>query len=88
MVKLVLVGPGVCAAITLKSERLRLRHDAFLPAFGAPTPPSKDAVLAELDREFYRSLGPERAGTQCRREAVCTARFNSAFFAGPMTSRA
>jgi hypothetical protein len=44
------------------------RFDAFLPAADAPDPPPIDVVREKLDREFYTSLGPERAGSRCRRE--------------------
>jgi len=42
------------------------RYDAFLPKFGAPSPPSRDEVLLRLDREFYDMLGDEDASRQCR----------------------
>lgn len=43
------------------------KFDAFLPERGAADPPSNDDWQREVDREFYDSLGPERADTPCRR---------------------
>jgi len=42
------------------------RFDAFLPCRGAPEPPPSDEILLRLDREFYNSLGAERAAVPCR----------------------
>ncbi|WP_156416740.1 DUF7716 domain-containing protein [Sphingopyxis sp. A083] len=44
------------------------KFDAYLPSLGAPDPLPADIVLRELDREFYDSLGEERAASRCRRE--------------------
>lgn len=46
-------------------------HDAFLPRPGAPAPPSRSEFEQRRDREFYDSLGPERADVPCR-ESGCT----------------
>ena len=48
--------------------RYYIRFDAWPDRLGAPDPPSREEILARLDREFYDSLGPERPGTECRRE--------------------
>jgi hypothetical protein len=45
--------------------------DAFLPRPGAPDPPPWPEIEHSLDREFYDSLGPERADVPCRKPA-CT----------------
>jgi len=42
------------------------RFDTFLPYLGAPKPPPPDVVTKNLDRQFYQSLGHERASTPCR----------------------
>ena len=55
----------------VRSFTYYLRFDAFLPTLDAPNPPSREAVVANLDREFYQSLGHERGGTNCRRDG-CT----------------
>ena len=47
------------------------RHDAYLPRPGAPEPPSRSQIELRLDREFYDTLGPERAEVPCR-EPGCT----------------
>jgi len=47
------------------------KFDAFLPQPGAPDPPPWKESERRLDREFYDSLGPERAGVPCR-EPACT----------------
>jgi hypothetical protein len=48
--------------------RYYIRFDAWPDRLGAPDPPPWEETLARLDREFYDSLGPERPGTQCRRD--------------------
>ena len=42
-----------------------LKFDAFLPEIGANDPPSRDEIIARLDREFFDKLGPERVDTPC-----------------------
>ena len=46
-------------------------HDAFLPSPGAPEPLPWAEFEHRQDREFYDSLGPERADVPCR-EPACT----------------
>lgn len=48
--------------------RYYLRFDAWPDQLGAPDPPPWEETVARLDREFFDSLGPERAGTTCRRD--------------------
>jgi hypothetical protein len=45
--------------------------DAFLPHPGAPDPPPRSEIEHSSDRQFYDSLGPERADVPCR-ELACT----------------
>ena len=48
--------------------RYYIRFDAPPESLGAPDPPPTEEIIARLDRKFYDSLGPEREGTECRRE--------------------
>lgn len=59
-------GPDEIAACEV--IRYYIRFDAWPERLGAPDPPPADEILARLDREFYDSLGTERAGKECRRE--------------------
>ena len=52
--------------------RYYIRFDAWPDRLGAPDPPPQDEIIARLDREFFDSLGPEREGTQCRREGCAS----------------
>lgn len=44
------------------------RHDAWLPAPGAPEPPPWEETKKRMDREFFDVLGPERDNVPCRTE--------------------
>lgn len=62
-------------ALLLESFAYYLKHDAFLPAPGAPPPPPADESMHRLDRDFYDALGSERSDTPyrsdgCRRGAI------------------
>jgi hypothetical protein len=48
--------------------RYYIRFDAWPETLNAPDPPSVDAVLRRLDREFSDKLGPEDSSKQCRRD--------------------
>lgn len=48
--------------------RYYIRFDAWPERLGAADPPPANEILAQLDRDFYDALGPERDGTLCRRE--------------------
>jgi len=58
------------------------KFDAFLPSADAPDPPPIEVVREKLDREFYTSLGPERAGSRCRREGCDRGAVNMSAFCG------
>ena len=58
------------------------KFDAFLPAVDAPDPPPREVVLEMLDREFYLSLGEERAASPCRREGCGRGAVNMSVLCG------
>lgn len=58
------------------------KFDAFLPSADAPDPPPIEVVREKLDHEFYASLGPERAGSRCRREGCDRGAVNMSAFCG------
>ena len=60
------LAPELTDSQLVEAFEYYLAYDAFLPAFGAPSPPSREELLRLMDREFYDSLGEERAGTSCR----------------------
>lgn len=55
--------PTACCEVI----RYYIRFDAWPETLGAPDPPPIEEIVARLDREFYDSLGRERANTECRR---------------------
>ena len=54
-------------SVLVRAFNYYLKFDAHLPSIDAPDPPPPDVVLADLDRQFYQSLGAEREGTMCRK---------------------
>jgi hypothetical protein len=59
---------GYDASACCEVIRYYIRFDAWPERLGAPDPPPVEETVARLDREFYDSLGAERAGTECRHE--------------------
>ena len=55
-------------AARLEVFRYYVRFDAFPDRLGAPDPPPADEIMRRLDREFYDSLGGERADARCRHD--------------------
>lgn len=54
-------------SVLMRAFTYYLKFDAYLPSIDAPDPPPPEVVLADLDRQFYQSLGAEREGAVCRK---------------------
>jgi hypothetical protein len=53
--------------VLVRAFNCYLKFDAYLPSIDAPDPPAPEVVLADLDKQFYQSLGDEREGTVCQK---------------------
>jgi hypothetical protein len=56
------------------------RYDAFLPKLGSPPPPPADAIIRNLDRRFYESLGTEDPNKKCNRDGCGRGKVNLSAF--------
>ncbi len=55
------------------------KYDAFLPKRGY-VPPSREEVMAKLDRDFFDSLGSESPSEKCRKEGCNRGKVTSSVF--------
>jgi hypothetical protein len=54
-------------SVLVRAFSYYLKFDAYLPSIDASDPPPPEVVLADLDRQFYDSLGAERESSVCRK---------------------